>query len=338
MPIATATTDVVLFLNSLHHVRKKNMKAALSEASRVLQPEGHVVVVEPVLPNDGSAYAQLLGRGIGEDKEIVEAERALRAFTELPKGLYIESEAYARTEREYAGYDEWRDAVILADKSRRRVLEQRDGELRALFLEAATFRSRAAVVRAKARAAASAAERRDEDDLDADDASFDEFGVRRPISDEEVAEAAAAAETRASAAYESAAGSDDDDDDNNDVGVYVLLHYSKVYVLRQVEGAGERDWWTVEARDGEGLGESIFETVQRARQALARGARARARCRLQRCQCATRITIILHIQPQAACPRRPDATAGERAHRKYIDVLQPAGASTSLTSSERRRA
>ena len=135
------------------------------------------------------------------------------------------------------------------------MLEQRDGELRALFLEAATFRSRAAVVRAKARAAASAAERRDEDDLDADDASFDEFGVRRPISDEEVAEAAAAAETRASAAYESAAGSDDDDDDNDDVGVYVLPHYSKVYVLRQVEGAGERDWWTVEARDGEGLGE-----------------------------------------------------------------------------------
>ena len=244
MPIAADAADVVLFINTLHHVRKKFIKRALRETTRALKPVGHVVIVEPVLPEEGSAHRRLLERSHDESKELKVAEAELRKFCDAPKGLFIESESFARTEKEFANYEAWAVSIITADRSRKHTVESREDELRALFLEAARFRSTAAVTKAKKEAAAAAKMA----EIPAEDTTgelFDEFGVRLPISDEEMD----AADAEAEAAENAAATLDDllaEDEGEAATGVYVLEYTSKVFVLRQEPNPDtEAEWWTV---------------------------------------------------------------------------------------------
>ncbi len=48
IPFADASFDLVLMLKSLHHVPVPLMAQALAEAARVLRPDGHLYVSEPV--------------------------------------------------------------------------------------------------------------------------------------------------------------------------------------------------------------------------------------------------------------------------------------------------
>lgn len=57
LAFADASFDVAIFFNSLHHVPVEAMDAALSEAARVLRPDGVLYVQEPVA--GGSAFELL---------------------------------------------------------------------------------------------------------------------------------------------------------------------------------------------------------------------------------------------------------------------------------------
>jgi len=65
LPYTDGFFDRVFFAAALHHV--KNTKKALDEAKRVLKPNGHVVLVEPV-----SLKLRILGQGIRPTPDGVE--------------------------------------------------------------------------------------------------------------------------------------------------------------------------------------------------------------------------------------------------------------------------
>lgn len=68
MPVADDSQDVVLFMNSLHHVPEAAMLQALAEARRVVRPSGVVYVAEPLA--EGQFYAMVK---LVEDEDHVRA-------------------------------------------------------------------------------------------------------------------------------------------------------------------------------------------------------------------------------------------------------------------------
>lgn len=47
LPIASCSVDIVIFLNSLHHIRPDRQVAALAEGARLLRHGGDLIVIEP---------------------------------------------------------------------------------------------------------------------------------------------------------------------------------------------------------------------------------------------------------------------------------------------------
>jgi len=72
LPIADASTDLVVFMRSLHHIPAEHLEAALREARRVLRPDGAVYVAEPLTEGDFFALTSLV-----EDE--LEVRRAAQA-------------------------------------------------------------------------------------------------------------------------------------------------------------------------------------------------------------------------------------------------------------------
>jgi SAM-dependent methyltransferase len=68
LPLADASVDVVVFMNSLHHVPEAAMPDALREAGRVLRPGGRVFVAEPQAAGEFYAMVKLV-----EDEDRVRA-------------------------------------------------------------------------------------------------------------------------------------------------------------------------------------------------------------------------------------------------------------------------
>jgi SAM-dependent methyltransferase len=68
LPLADASVDAVVFMNSLHHVPEAAMSLALRQARRVLRPGGRVFVAEPQA--EGAFYAMVR---LVEDEDHVRA-------------------------------------------------------------------------------------------------------------------------------------------------------------------------------------------------------------------------------------------------------------------------
>ena len=132
LPLADGAADAVLFMNSLHHVPGDVLDAALGEAARVLRPGGVLYVQEP-LPE--GAYFELL-RPVDDETAVRAAAHAAigRAGSH---GLEHEREIRFDSDVVHAGFDAFRDRVVLADAARAAAFEGLEDNLRERFGRAA---------------------------------------------------------------------------------------------------------------------------------------------------------------------------------------------------------
>ena len=129
LPFADRSFDGVVFLNSLHHVPKSDIRRALREAARVVKAAGPLVVVEPLAV--GSFFSVL--RLVEDETEVraaaqkvVEEEIGSGAFEQLDRIDYLRREHFADLDRFLA-------RVVAADPARGTIVEERRLEIVAAF-------------------------------------------------------------------------------------------------------------------------------------------------------------------------------------------------------------
>ncbi|MFN4284060.1 MAG: class I SAM-dependent methyltransferase [Alphaproteobacteria bacterium] len=133
LPFGDGTFDVVVFSNSLHHM--SDMAGALREAARLLPDGGVLYVMEPVAWGN---YHDAT-KAVNDETEVRAA--AYAALAALPEaGLAAQTELLYRVRRQFAAYEEWRDAQLARGEKRRALFAAREAEIRDAF-EAAAART-----------------------------------------------------------------------------------------------------------------------------------------------------------------------------------------------------
>ncbi len=108
-----ASADVVVFMQSLHHVPADAMDAALAEAARVVRPGGAVYVQEP-LP-EGPFFALV---ALVDDETTVRAQAQAALARASAAGLQPERELRFDVGLTLGGFDELRERIVSADPAR----------------------------------------------------------------------------------------------------------------------------------------------------------------------------------------------------------------------------
>lgn len=129
LPFGDNSFEGAIFLNSLHHVPEPLMRRALEEAARVVEPEGPIVVVEPLA--EGSFFCAL--RPI-EDETYVRnaAQEALRRA--LESGAFEQSRRIDYLRREhFEDLNQFLARVVAVDPARAAVAAERRPEVEAAF-------------------------------------------------------------------------------------------------------------------------------------------------------------------------------------------------------------
>jgi SAM-dependent methyltransferase len=121
LPVPAGAVDVVLFLNSLHHV--DDLGAALAEAARVLRPGGILYAQEPLAEGEYFALVRLV------DDETGVREAAQAALRAPPAPLEAQEEVEYDTPVVHAGLAAFRERVLLADPGRAAAFDTRRAEL-----------------------------------------------------------------------------------------------------------------------------------------------------------------------------------------------------------------
>ncbi len=136
LPLPDGSADVVVFMNSLHHVPVAHMDCALDEAARVLAPGGAVLVNEPIA--DG-VFHQLT--------RLVEDEETVRAAAQEAIGRAVAASRLVRRDAvvylnpvRMESYEAFAKRMGLIDGARKATVAAAEPVLRARFHELATER------------------------------------------------------------------------------------------------------------------------------------------------------------------------------------------------------
>jgi ubiquinone/menaquinone biosynthesis C-methylase UbiE len=114
LPYGDASFDMVLIVNTLHHVPIPAMELALSEASRVLDARGFLVVVEPSA--NGSFFEAL--RLVEDETDVrMAAQLALKKVVSSGQLREIRSISYVRRET-FDNAERFLERIIAVDPAR----------------------------------------------------------------------------------------------------------------------------------------------------------------------------------------------------------------------------
>lgn len=132
LPFDGASADVVVYLNSLHHVPVPQQGAALTEARRVLKPEGRLLIIEPIA---AGRYFEVVRHVEDETAVRAHACRVIRRAGEL--GLSQERELVYRSRMHFADFAAFEARVVAVDESRRARFDEVGDAVRRAFAEKA---------------------------------------------------------------------------------------------------------------------------------------------------------------------------------------------------------
>lgn len=132
LPLPSASMDILIFFNALHHVPVAVQDAALAEAVRVLRPGGQLYVQEPL--SEGAFFEMV--RPIEDETEVCAA--AYGALRRACAGAALEEreEFVYRAPYRLASFEAFRDDLIAVDPRRRPVVLAREESLRQSFMAA----------------------------------------------------------------------------------------------------------------------------------------------------------------------------------------------------------
>ncbi|MGO8954543.1 MAG: class I SAM-dependent methyltransferase [Rhodomicrobium sp.] len=124
LPFADASADAILYMKSFHHLPLAAMPLALSEAARVLAPQGRLIVIEPLAEEN---YFEAM-RPMEDETEVRAA--AYTALQNPPPPLLPDGELVYDTAVRPRDANHFIEVIIAADPARRERLPRVESELR----------------------------------------------------------------------------------------------------------------------------------------------------------------------------------------------------------------
>jgi ubiquinone/menaquinone biosynthesis C-methylase UbiE len=119
LPFRSASFDVVVVVNALHHVPTDLMDLALAEVSRVLRPEGILIVMEPLA--EGSFFEAL--RSVEDETAIrAAAQAAMRRAAAAGVLRFKEAMTYTRRDS-FLSAEEFLTRIVAVDPARGAVVD-----------------------------------------------------------------------------------------------------------------------------------------------------------------------------------------------------------------------
>ena len=135
LPFDDAAFDIAVTINALHHVPEAAMRAALSEAARVLKPNGVLIAIEPTVTGNFFEALRLV-----EDETIVRqaAQAAIAAAVLSGEFQLVRSFGYVRQEV-FDTATAFLERVIAVDTARRDVVERNRSVITDAVVSAARY-------------------------------------------------------------------------------------------------------------------------------------------------------------------------------------------------------
>ncbi len=127
MPFEDGSKDLVVFVNSLHHMAPEDQRRAIAEAGRVLVANGELFFSEPM--PEGSRYE--LNKPVADERDL--RRRAQEAIADaVNNGFTQVKEDHFMLDRAFADFDDFRDSVTHTEE-RLRNFEAHEAEVLELF-------------------------------------------------------------------------------------------------------------------------------------------------------------------------------------------------------------
>lgn len=133
LPFDSASVDLVVFFNSLHHVDVDAMPKAMSEAFRVLKHGGHVYICEPVA--EGSHFE--LMRPVHDETDVrAKAYDVIQNATSL--GFAMDQEFTYLHPAHHTDFEQFKERMLRINPHRTDDFARQESDLKAAFERLAT--------------------------------------------------------------------------------------------------------------------------------------------------------------------------------------------------------